>query len=65
MPFLNPLFLVGRFGSPTKIDYVVFFFFFWGGGRFGSPTKNRLPRVSMTLPKWGRYPKLRGHGPMF
>ena len=23
------------------------------------------PGVSMTLKKWGHYPKLRGHGPIF
>ena len=24
-----------------------------------------LPGVSMTLKKWGHYPKLKGHGPFF
>ena len=32
----------------------------WGGGGL-----KRLPGVSMTLKKWGHYPKLRGHGPTF
>ena len=28
-------------------------------------TQKGVPRVSMTLKKWGHYPKYRGHGPIF
>ena len=35
--------------------------------RSGLPVapQNKVPRVSMTLEKWGHYPKYSGHDPIF
>ena len=59
------LFLILDFPQKNGREIRTSLDFFTKNSLESSQSRKAVPGVSMTLKKWGHYPKLRGHGPNF